>query len=150
MTVAAILRQKGTDIVTVPCAASVPDIAAIISARNIGAVLVLTDGGRLAGIVSERDVVKAVAARGATALTLRAADIMTHAVTTASPRTTLREALELMDSRYCRHLPVVENGALLGIISVRDVVRAHFQHQQLEVDSLKSYVFRGVLASTHH
>ena len=124
-------------------AASVQEIASIIASRRIGAVVVLADEARLAGIVSERDVVKAIAAKGEAALTLTAQDIMTRTVITAAPHTPLNEALAIMDEGYFRHLPVVENGALVGIISVRDVVRAHMQHQALEVDSLKDYVFRG-------
>lgn len=146
MTVAAILKQKGGDVVAVAPDTTLPEIAGIIAARRIGAVVVLAEARRLAGIVSERDVVKAVAAHGAAALTLTAADIMTRDVITATGRTTVDQAMELMDTGYFRHLPVVESGDLVGIISVRDVVRAHIQHQAHEVDSLKAYVHRGAPA----
>ena len=68
---------------------------------------------------------------------------MTKVAVTATPLTTVNEAMALMDEGYFRHLPVVDSGAMVGIISVRDVVRAHMQHQAQEVDSLKDYVFRG-------
>jgi CBS domain-containing protein len=119
------------------------DIASIITSRRIGAVLVVTDSGELAGLVSERDVVRAVATEGGRALTLTAADIMTKDLTTMTPRTSIDHAMASMDAGYFRHLPVLEDGKLLGIISVRDVVRAHIQSQEQEVDALQEYVHRG-------
>ena len=143
MTIGTILKEKGGDVVSVSPSASLPEIAAIIASRRIGAVVVLSESSRLAGIVSERDVVKALAAKGEAALRMTAQDIMTKVVVTATPQTSVNEAMALMDEGYFRHLPVVDNGAMVGIISVRDVVRAHMQHQAQEVDSLKDYVFRG-------
>ncbi len=144
MTVAAILKEKGNDVVTVSPTTTLPEIAAIIASRRIGAVVVLAEADRLAGIVSERDVVKAVAAHADAALRLTAADIMTELVTTATPQTTITEAISVMDVGYFRHLPVVDDGKLLGIISVRDVVRALIREREHEVDSLHAYVTRGV------
>ena len=146
MLVAAVLKEKGSDVITVSPEVSVMELANTITSRKIGAVVVL-DGDRLAGIVSERDVVKAVSQHGATALDLTAADIMTKAVTTATPRTTMDEAMAMMDAGYFRHLPVLDEGTMVGIISVRDVVRAQIQLQAQEVDSLKAYVFRGAEAN---
>jgi len=146
MTVAAILKQKGGEVVSVTPAATLPEIAAIIAARRIGAVIVLQGEGQLAGIVSERDVVKAIAAHGAAALGKTAADIMTANVITATPKTTINDAMAQMDAGYFRHLPVVDNGKLVGIISVKDVVHARIETQALEVDSLTEFVHRGVLA----
>ncbi len=143
MTVAAVLKQKGADVVAVSPATTVPEIAEIITSRRIGAVVVLDEAKQLAGIVSERDVVKALAHQGARALELTASDIMTRSVTTATPATTVDQAMEMMDAGYFRHLPVIEGGQLVGIISVRDVVRAHIQAQAHEVDSLKEFVYRG-------
>jgi CBS domain-containing protein len=143
MTVAAILKQKGSEVVTVKPTDLVTDIAKIITSRRIGAVLVLTEDGELAGLVSERDVVRAVATDGTGALTLTAADIMTKSLTTVTPRTSIDHAMALMDAGYFRHLPVVEDSKLLGIISVRDVVRGHIQTQEQEVDALREYVHRG-------
>lgn len=142
MTIAAILKQKGGEVVSVAPSASVTEIASIISSRRIGAVVVLADG-RLAGIVSERDVVKAIAHSGEAALKMTAQDIMTQAVITATPQTSVNDAMSIMDDGYFRHLPVVDEGSLVGIISVRDAVRAYIQHQAMEVDSLTEFVFRG-------
>lgn len=146
MTVAAVLRQKGADVVTVAPSATVQEIAAIITSRRIGAVVVLVEANRLGGIVSERDVVKALATQGEAALRLTASDIMTRDVVTATLRTTVDQAMEMMDTGYFRHLPVVEDGLMVGIISIRDAVRAHIQSQAQEVDSLKDYVHRGAKA----
>lgn len=146
MNVASVLKQKGGDVVTIPLTATVREIAALITSRRIGAVVALDDHGQLAGIVSERDVVRCVAERGEAALSLTAADIMTHDVTTATPATTVDEAMGIMDTGYFRHLPVVEDSRLVGIISVRDAVRAYIQSQAQEVDSLKEYVWRGAKA----
>jgi len=146
MTVAALLRQKGNEIISVSPASTLMEVAALISSRRIGAVVVMSGEKRLAGIVSERDVVKAVAARGDAALRLTAADVMTTDVITATPRTTINEAMEMMDAGYFRHLPVMEGGEMIGIISVRDAVRSHIQSQAQEVSSLMDYVHRGAKA----
>lgn len=143
MTIAAILKEKGREVVSVTPSTTVPEIVSIIASRRIGAVVVLAEVAGLAGIVSERDVVKALAAGGEAALRMTAQDIMTEAVVTASPKTTVNEAMAVMDAGYFRHLPVVDDGVLVGIISVRDVVRSHMRKQAQEVDSLKDYVFRG-------
>ena len=145
MNVAAVLKEKGPEVVTVTSATSVTDIARVIASRRIGAVVVCDDDG-LVGIVSERDVVKAISAQGEVALRLTASDIMTRDVTTATLLTTIDEAMAMMNAGYFRHLPVVQNGKMVGIISVRDVVRAHIEIKAQEVDSLKAYVFRGAQA----
>lgn len=143
MPVASVLKEKGNDVVTVRSTATIQEIAGIITSRRIGAVVVQDDPGSLAGIVSERDVCKAVANKGISALSLTAADVMTRDVVTATPSTSIDRAMEMMDSGYFRHLPVMEDSKMVGIISVRDVVRAHIQSQEQEVDSLREYVHRG-------
>ncbi len=140
MTIATVLRSKGNTIVSVAPDTPLPELASTIASRRIGAVLVLDDAGVLAGIVSERDVVKAFANHGAAIQTMAAADIMTRSVTTVTPRTTINEAMELMDRGYFRHLPVLDEGQLLGIISVRDVVRARIERQVEENESLHTYI----------
>lgn len=143
MTIASILKEKGSEVVSVRPSASVPEIASIIASRRIGAVVVLGEMAALAGIVSERDVVNALAANGDAVLQMRAQDIMTKAVVTATPRTSVNQAMAMMEEGSFRHLPVVDDGVMVGIISVRDVVRAYIQLQAQEVDTLKDYVFRG-------
>ena len=140
MTIASVLRTKGNTIVSVRPSTSLPDLASTIASRRIGAVLVLDDDGMLAGIVSERDVVKALANYGAAVQTMNAGSIMTRTVTTVTPDTSINEAMELMDRGYFRHLPVLDNGALLGIISVRDVVRARIEQEVEENENLHTYI----------
>ena len=124
MSVAAILQSKGNTIVSVLPETPLMEIVTTIASRRIGAVLVCNQPGELVGIVSERDVVKALAAKGAGLDALAARDVMTPNVTTVTPQTSINEAMELMDRGYFRHLPVLDQGSLVGIISVRDVVRA--------------------------
>ena len=95
---------------------------------------------QILGIVSERDIVGSLAANGASTLGMTAGELMTRAVKTASPRTTVAEAMSIMTDGRFRHLPVVEGGVLLGIISIGDVVKARIMQQEHEVDSLKAYV----------
>ena len=142
MTIASVLREKGNTIVSVQPATPVLDLVKTIASRRIGAVLVLDASGQLAGIVSERDVVKALAKCNGDVTALRAEDIMTRNVTTVTPRTTINEAMELMDRGYFRHLPVLEERELLGIISVRDVVRARIDRHVEESDSLRAYIYQ--------
>jgi len=138
--VASLLREKGNTIISVLAETPLLEIVATISSRRIGAVLVLDNTGTLAGIVSERDVVKALAQRGPALGSVNAADVMTANVTTVTPETTINEAMELMDRGYFRHLPVLDKGALVGIISVRDVVRARINYHVEENETLVSYI----------
>lgn len=140
MTIASVLRQKGNTIVSVLPSTPLMELVSTIASRRIGAVLVLDEAGTLAGIVSERDVVKALASQGTGVHTLHAGDIMTRTVTTVTPSTTINEAMELMDRGYFRHLPVLEDSRLIGIISVRDVVRARIERHVEENDSLHAYI----------
>lgn len=142
MTIGAVIRQKGRNVISVPPDASVTDIVAVIASRRIGAVVVLAEDGRLVGIVSERDVVKAIAKIGAPALAMSAADLMTRDVTTVGLAASVDHALELMDAGYFRHLPVMEDGQLIGIISVRDLVKHRITQHQSDVEALKAYVAR--------
>lgn len=140
MTVGLVLKNKDNSVVSVEPNVSVLEIAQIISSRRIGAVLVLDDEGGVAGIVSERDVVKALAAHSGKVTELRAVDLMTRNVKTATSRTTVDEAMEIMDAGYFRHLPVVNNGRLEGIISIRDLVKYRIMQHQHELENMKAYI----------
>jgi CBS domain-containing protein len=140
MTVAVVIRQKGRNVVSVAPDAGIAEIAALIAARRIGAVVVLEDHGGLAGIVSERDIVKALAKHGARMLDLTASDLMTRQVTTVTMETSVDHALEIMDAGYFRHLPVMEDGRLAGIISIRDLVKHRVMLHQRDVEALKAFV----------
>ena len=141
MTVAAILKHKGGEVCTVSPSLAVADVVRQLSARRIGAVLVQGAAGQLLGIVSERDIVHAIARDGAAALGLSAGDLMTRTVRTATLATSEQQAMELMTEGRFRHLPVLDgSGALVGIISIGDVVKARISQQEHEVDSLRAYV----------
>ncbi len=140
MTVATILRHKGHDVASVSPKTSVPDIVKTLSDRRIGAVLVRDAADQLLGIVSERDIVVALAREGAAMLDMTAAQLMTRSLHTASPATTVAEAMARMTESRVRHLPVLEDGELTGLVSIGDVVKARLSEQAEEVDNLRAYV----------
>jgi CBS domain-containing protein len=142
MLVGAVLKTKGRSVISVEPTTSVLEVAKILTSRRIGAVLVLDAGEILLGIVSERDVVKALSTHGGNVAGLNAEDLMTRDVITATPETSVDDAMEIMDKGYFRHLPVMEGGKLGGIISVRDLVKYRLMLHEHDVDSLKSYIAR--------
>jgi CBS domain-containing protein len=144
MTVGAVLKAKGASVVSVKPSATVQEIAEIITSRRIGAVLVLDDAGAVVGIVSERDVVKALAANAGKVGAVRADSLMTRDVITTTSQTSVDEAMEIMDAGYFRHLPVVNNGRLEGIISIRDLVKFRIMLHEHEVRNMKEYIARTV------
>ena len=144
MTVAAILRQKGHEIIAVSPAAKLPEVAVALSDRRIGAVLVRDAAQQLLGIVSERDIVRSFARDGAACQEMTAAQIMTRVLHTVTPSTTADEALSLMTVSRVRHLPVLVDDELVGMVSIGDVVKARLEQQAQEVDSLTAYVAGSV------
>jgi CBS domain-containing protein len=145
MTLAAILSHKKRQFGDLPVAQVAPtvaiaDVARLLTRRRIGAVLVMDAADQLLGIVSERDIVRAVAQDGAAALEKTAAQLMTSKVRTAAPSMTVAQAMETMSEGRFRHLPVVDQGRLIGIVSIGDVVTARLRDAAQEVDTLKAYV----------
>lgn len=140
MTVAAILKLKGHDVVAVRSTDTVAEVVALIASRRFGAVLVRDSGEEVLGIISERDIMRGLARNGAAALTMTAAELMSRNLTTITPATTVEQAMEMMTNQRFRHLPVLDQGRLVGIISIGDVVKSRLQQQEHEVDSLKAYV----------
>ncbi len=140
MTIAAILKHKGYDVAAVRPTVSIADVARLLSGRRIGAVVVQDAAEQLLGIVSERDIIHALAANGARALEMTAGQLMTRALRTATPDMSIEQAMTVMTAGRFRHLPVIEHGALLGIVSIGDVVKARIMQQEHEVDSLRAYV----------
>jgi CBS domain-containing protein len=146
MTIAAVLRQKGNAAISVTPETPVVEIARIMAARRIGAVLIVTASGQVAGILSERDIVKAVADRRNGVRCLAAEEIMTREVIMVGADTPVEAALEIMDQGYFRHLPVCDSdGCLLGIVSIRDLVKFRFAKQEHDVEALKAYVTRSFM-----
>lgn len=146
MTISAVLRQKGNAAISVTPETPVVEIARIMAARRIGAVLIVNASGQVAGILSERDIVKSVADRRNGIRCLAAEEIMTREVIMIGPDTPVEVALEIMDQGYFRHLPVCDtDGTLLGIVSIRDLVKFRFAKQEHDVEALKAYVTRSFM-----
>ncbi|MBW4024350.1 MAG: CBS domain-containing protein [Proteobacteria bacterium] len=139
MIVERIIRGKSGAVATVSAQLSLAEVCALLTQRRIGAVPVM-DGATLVGIISERDIVHVLAEHGAAALDLKVADAMTREVKTTTMQTTVEEAMAAMTAGRFRHLPVVEGGKLIGIVSIGDVVKARLDEQQYEVENLRSYV----------
>jgi CBS domain-containing protein len=143
MTIAVVLKQKGAAIISVSPETPMGEVAHVISTRRIGAVVVLDASRKLVGILSERDVVRALAQRGAAVLDMKAEDLMTREVTMVDPSTPVDVAMEIMDHGYFRHLPVSsKDGELMGIVSIRDLVKYRIMLHQHDVESMKAYVTR--------
>lgn len=139
MIVAHILASKGRDVATTTADKPISAVVAELSARKIGA-LVVMDRGRVAGIVSERDIVKAIGLRGAAILDDPVSSIMTRDVVTCRESDTINGVMTRMTRRRFRHMPVVEDGDLVGIVSIGDVVKARIEEVEHEADELRTYV----------
>ena len=140
MLVSDILRSKGADVVTVDPSTTVGDLVQLLSRQKIGAVVVSSDGETVAGIVSERDVVSQLAAHGTDALARTVGEICTNEVVTAGSGDRLDELMSTMTEGRFRHLPVVVDGRLAGIISIGDVVKARMGELEDEQQALTSYI----------
>lgn len=140
MTVAAILKHKGFQITAVDPTATVGHVSEVLAQRRIGAVLVLDRAEQLLGIVSERDIVRSLAANGARTLDMTAGQLMTRTLQVAHPEMNETEVMTMMTAGRFRHLPVMDHGVLVGLISIGDVVKARIMQQEAEVDSLRAYV----------
>ena len=140
MILASILKQKGGDVVHVAPATTIAVIAELLVRRGIGAVLVCDATQQLVGVVSERDIVRCLALHGGGVLQMTADQIMTRDPRTVAPTTTVPEVMQIMTESRFRHLPVLEAGKLVGIVSIGDVVKARISEQDHEVDSLRAYV----------
>ena len=143
MDVRAILRAKGGEVATVPPDTSIADAVAELAERMIGALVVTDGGGALVGIISERDIVRGLAEQGTAFLDCRIDTCMASPVETCSPGDSDREILALMTDRRFRHLPVVEDGKLIGIVSIGDVVKSRIDGVMAEADALRDYIVRG-------
>ncbi len=143
MNVAAILNAKGRNVVTARSSSTLEEIAAKLAEKRIGAVVVVGAGGRIDGIVSERDIIRAISERGAKALLEPAHEIMTKSVITCDVADTLDELMARMTAGRFRHLPVVEDRQLVGIVSIGDVVKHHIAEVEMEASALRGYIVAG-------
>jgi CBS domain-containing protein len=142
MRIADVLRNKGNDVATVGPEATVTVLLAELAAHNVGA-LPVVDGGQLVGIVSERDVVRRLHAGGSDLLERPVSEIMTTSITTCSPGDAVTDLARIMTDRRFRHMPVVEDGALIGIVSIGDLVKARIDLLESEREQLQSYISAG-------
>jgi CBS domain-containing protein len=140
MTVSTVLAEKGRDIVTIEPGASLADAAKLLAERRIGAVLVLGADRRLVGIISERDIVWTLAARGANALDEPVSQTMTRKVETCNERETIGSIMGRMTEGKFRHVPVVEQGRLVGIVSIGDVVKHRLREMEGESAAMRDYI----------
>jgi CBS domain-containing protein len=140
MNVREILSVKGRDVVTIEPSADLGAAAKLLAERRIGAVVVTGPAGRIVGILSERDIVQVLAARGTAALLAPVADVMTRKVTTCSASDTISSVMEQMTKGKFRHVPVVEQGKLAGIISIGDVVKHRLMEMEQEQAALRDYI----------
>ncbi|PZW48720.1 CBS domain protein [Humitalea rosea] len=140
MIIATILSQKGSNVVTVRPEDDLGTIAATLASNRIGAVLVLDAAGALVGIVSERDIVRHLAQAGAAALAQRASLVMTRGLHTVTPQTSVTEAMGMMTDRRIRHLPVLDEGRLAGMVSIGDLVKVRMSEIEQEAEHLRAFV----------
>jgi CBS domain-containing protein len=140
MNVASILHQKGRAVATVGPNVTLLDVADKLAAKRIGAVVVVEAGGKLGGIISERDIIRALAKNGHNCLKRPVSEVMTRDVVTCQETDTLDELMAMMTARRFRHLPVVTDDALVGIISIGDVVKHHVAEVEMEATAMREYI----------
>ena len=143
MRISDVLRVKGAQVVTIPPDTTVRQLLAVLAEHRIGAVVVSRDGVSVDGIVSERDVVRALAERDDAVLTEPVTTIYTADVHTVTPATELEEVARMMTERRIRHAPVMVDGSLRGIVSIGDVVKTRIGELESERDALTDYISGG-------
>lgn len=140
MTVKAILDAKGSNVVTIEPTATIAAAAKLLAQHRIGAALVHGPDHRIAGILSERDIVRALAERGSAALDESVGQVMTRKVVTCAPTETVGTIMQRMTAGKFRHVPVLEDGRLAGVVSIGDVVKFRLQEIENESAALRDYI----------
>jgi CBS domain-containing protein len=140
MNVRNILSAKGGEVVTIEPNASLASAATRLAARKIGALVVIGAEHRVIGILSERDIVQELAIRGAAALDRPLSEVMTRKVTTCGQSDTISSVMERMTEGKFRHLPVLEQSRLIGIVSIGDIVKHRLQEMEHEQSALRDYI----------
>lgn len=143
MQIGTILTTKGSDVLTVAGTATVIEAARLLASGGVGALVVSSDGATIDGILSERDIARVIADRGADALLAAVSQVMTSDVTTCSLDDTIDHLMAVMTERRVRHLPVVVDGALAGIVSIGDVVKHRLSELETETRTLHDYITTG-------
>jgi CBS domain-containing protein len=140
MSVQNILRGKGGAVFTISADASLSDALGELAERNVGALVVHTDANPAAGILSERDIVRRLAREGESALAVSVRNCMTPGPRTCTPETSVEEVMSIMTDMRIRHMPVMENRRLVGVISIGDVVKSRIEHAEREAAELRDYI----------
>ncbi|MDW5313939.1 CBS domain-containing protein [Rhizobium sp. PL01] len=140
MSVKAILNEKGRQVVTVDPQAKVRQAVALLSEHRIGAVIIVKPGDKIAGILTERDVVAAMAKFGADCLDKTVSAVMWSKVYSCTEDMSINDIMEIMNNMRARHLPVEKNGRLVGIVSIGDAVRHHIRAIEHEAEQIKAYI----------
>ncbi|MDX2236131.1 MAG: CBS domain-containing protein [Hyphomonadaceae bacterium] len=143
MLIAHVLRDKGAAIYSLSADATLQDAARELHDKRVGALVVLDEGGAIVGVLSERDIVREVAARGAQGLGERVGAIMSRNVVTAAPEESVDEGLARMTDRRVRHLPVVSAGRLVGVVSIGDLVKMRIAEVEQAVEAMQAYIAAG-------
>ncbi len=142
ITLRQLLQSKGGEIWSVPSTSTVFDALRTMAEKNVGALLVI-DEGRLVGIVSERDYARKIALKGKSSKDTLVKEIMTEKVVYIRPDESIEECMALMTEKHFRHLPVIDNGTLIGVISIGDVVRTVISEQKFIIAQLENYISGG-------
>lgn len=143
MIIGNILKVKGRGVSTARPTDTVQEIANRLAQRKIGAIVIVGDAGSVSGIISERDLIRVIAQHGAKALALPVSEVMTRSVVTCTETTTVDEIMGLMTEHRFRHLPVLEDGALVGIVSIGDIIKHHVAEVELEASAMRGYFATG-------
>lgn len=138
-----VLQRKGNEVISVTPEMSLQDTAKVLRENKIGAVLVCRENNSMCGVLSERDIVIAVAKQGGKVLDNKVSEFMTEGVYTCSPEDDMKAVMEQMTTRRIRHLPVVEEGNVVGMISIGDAVKQRMAETEAEAEALKAYITTG-------
>lgn len=140
MAVSEILAEKGGNVITANQQTTLEETARILSENKIGAIVVQTEDGKVCGIVSERDVVREISKSGVSAMGRPVSDCMTHKVVSCTSDDTIDSLMEKMTAGKFRHIPVIDKGKLVGIISIGDVVKRKIEQAEREAEEMKRYI----------
>jgi CBS domain-containing protein len=143
MNISQILKTKGRAVATARPDSTLSEVISKLAQKKIGAIVVVGDNGEVVGILSERDIIRQLAERGSAALKESASKSMTTAVVSCQETSTLEEMMELMTQGRFRHVPVIEDGALVGIVSIGDIVKHHVAEVEMEVTAMRDYFATG-------
>ncbi len=140
MELSKIIVSREGKVITVGVDEKIAAVTRTLAVERLGAVVVTDDDGKLAGIISERDIVRALNEHGSGVQDMGVSDLMTRSVITCTPENSIEEVMELMTSHQIRHLPVVEDDALVGVVSILDVVRSRLSEVETDYSVLRAFM----------